>query len=428
MPNLNDLQDKINYKVRDIKYFIDGSFKSKRLDDRNITLVMGKRIGDDDGAMVVQSIDFNKPDWNISEVNKWVDSHKDQFEVEPDKLFSIKDVEIFSSGKWNGHDITDSDLDNIVDAFHKINAKPSLKLGHCDDQEILKVSGMPSAGWVDNVRRAGSKIVADFVDMPKKIFQLVKNKAYRKVSCEIFNNVDYEGNKYPRMLGAVALLGSELPGVLNLNDMLSLYSKESLNFNATMFASNESTDIIKEEIYSEEPKQMADENIEKLKFQLEAAETAKNEAAKSLEEAQKEAKELKDKFSLVEQEKKKSDEALADAVKREKAAQLDKFVTELTAEKLISKSMVEPVKELLGDDKEKYSIKVKDEDKELTKHELLKHLFSLAKETAKVNFNDETGDLEEPSKTLEVDHVEKYAKENDITFTEAYKALQKTQG
>ena len=47
-------------------------------------------------------------------------------------LYTIKGVEVFATGTWNGKQIASEDLDSIVEAFTETSSllKPYLKLGH----------------------------------------------------------------------------------------------------------------------------------------------------------------------------------------------------------------------------------------------------------------------------------------------------------
>lgn len=139
---------------------------------------------------------------------------------------NIKGVEIFAAGTWNGDAYTDSDLDTLVNAFKatKDALKPYLKLGHSEDQTLLAEDSLPAAGWVANIYRVGHKLLADFCDIPNKIADLIKAKAYKRVSSEIFVNVNVNGKKYPYALKAVALLGGETPAVQTLDDIHALYA------------------------------------------------------------------------------------------------------------------------------------------------------------------------------------------------------------
>ncbi len=145
---------------------------------------------------------------------------------------NIKGVEIFSEGVWNGDKYTEADLKEIVATFKatKEYLKPYLKLGHSEDQTLLAEDSLPAAGWIKNIyvkmTAVGAKLYADFVDMPEKIYELVKAGAYARVSSEIFMDVQVNGKTYGKALKAVALLGGETPAVQNLNDVYALYSVE----------------------------------------------------------------------------------------------------------------------------------------------------------------------------------------------------------
>lgn len=139
-------------------------------------------------------------------------------------LQKITGVEIFESGEWNGDSYSENDLDTIVNAFNETKeiTKPYLKLGHNKEQKLLANDGLPAAGYIDRIYKSGKKILADFVNIPEKIFHLIKNRAYKRVSSEIFVNFKSNGKNYPLALKAVALLGGDTPAVHTLNDIMSL--------------------------------------------------------------------------------------------------------------------------------------------------------------------------------------------------------------
>lgn len=141
-------------------------------------------------------------------------------------MHKIKGLEIFAVGKWNGDTYTEEDLTAMVDAFPKVGFRPPLKLGHADDQKFLQKDGLPAAGWVDKVYIKGRKLLADISGIPKKVYELIKNKAYKHVSSEIYWNLKRNDTTFARVLKAVALLGAETPAVSGLtpiDEMLSQY-------------------------------------------------------------------------------------------------------------------------------------------------------------------------------------------------------------
>jgi monomeric isocitrate dehydrogenase len=70
--------------------------------------------------------------------------------------------------------------------------------------------------WMKELKGVES-IMADIKDMPKTIYELVKNKAYKRISSEIYWNLkDASGQVYKRALKAIALLGGDTPAVGSL--------------------------------------------------------------------------------------------------------------------------------------------------------------------------------------------------------------------
>lgn len=139
------------------------------------------------------------------------------------ELHDIQGCEIFATGTWHGDEYTTKDLDAMCEAFGKVGFKPPLKLGHSEKQHLLTNAGLPAAGWVDRIYRKGEKLLADFSAIPKQIHDLIVRKAYDRVSSEIYWDYTHEESKLPRVLKAVALLGSEIPEVTTLDSISALY-------------------------------------------------------------------------------------------------------------------------------------------------------------------------------------------------------------
>lgn len=154
----------------------------------------------------------------------------------------IPGVEILAVGTWRGSrggkpcevTYTGDDLDGILASYQEItgdkalNYEPCLKLGHDDEQaiaqELVQKDGYPSIGWVSSLRRVGDKLVADLSHVPQKLGELIKARAYKKVSPELSENYEIGGKKYPNVLRALSLLGADAPAVKTISDIVAQYS------------------------------------------------------------------------------------------------------------------------------------------------------------------------------------------------------------
>jgi len=239
----------------------------------------------------------------------------------------IADVEIFQAGEWNGQKFTDSDLQEIVEAYNGAGdlLKPYLKLGHDDKQTLLQRDGLPSAGWITGLRKAGDKILASFVDVPSKVAELIKRGGYKRVSSEIYLNYkDALGNVWPKALKAVALLGGDTPAVTTLNDLLAMYADkkevETIRFEM------EAKSIKEEEMEIEEKKEEEQEvKEEEAREEVKEEESAFAEEKKVLEA---EIEKLKADALLYTEAKSKLDAIVAEQKKQEAIAFCDKMLTE----------------------------------------------------------------------------------------------------
>ena len=147
-----------------------------------------------------------------------------------DKLATrtVRGVEILREGIFHGNReivVTTDIMDEMVEAHDATKGvfDPPLKLGHDENQRLLQEDGFPAAGWVENLRRAGTRLLADFVRMPIKIADLIEAGAFRKRSSEVRFDMDIGGKTWPTVLVGVALLGEDLPAVSGLDDIIDLY-------------------------------------------------------------------------------------------------------------------------------------------------------------------------------------------------------------
>lgn len=335
------------------------------------------------------------------------------------KLHAIKGVEIFSSGKWNGDEYSEKDLDEMVRAFeeNKEGVRPFLKLGHSEEQKYLEAEGMPAAGWVEQVYRKGNKLMADFFDIPQKVYDLIMKKAYRKVSCEIYTNCEIEGKKYPYLVGAVALLGAETPGVMNLKDILANYSLWVTSAKK-LYASQQELSTIKSYSFQTD---LTNETLSKGVNKMTDTEKLMELEAK-FKKLEAEKKEADEKVTALESDTKKfAAEAQANAEKMFNL-EIEKNVDGLLGEKLITPAMKPYVTALLGKEKSEFSIG----EKKLSKVEFVKELLTLFKKAGEVNLSESSTDDHGKQGSEAKDALDKeileYMEKNKSSYSVAYRA------
>lgn len=151
---------------------------------------------------------------------------------------TISGAHIFSAGTWNGQTFTEADLDGIVQAFHEAGkaGRVPLKFGHGDSEDAQPFrEGLPALGWVSKIWRQGKQLMADFTDIPKAVYQAIKNANYKFTSIELLKNAEYDGKRFPHLLDAVALLGAEPPAVDGLSDLQRLVAARAIQGERVMF-------------------------------------------------------------------------------------------------------------------------------------------------------------------------------------------------
>lgn len=185
---------------------------------------------------------------------------------------TVKDVEIWGIGDDSTISWTMDDLKEIVSNFKNRSVDPPMvALGHDENQELLSKAGLPAAGWVDNLRIKGQKLVADLKDVPQKVADAIQNKAYKYISAEIYPSFIKGGENVGKVLRRIALLGADIPKVKSLNEILARYDEHDASLETIWTGVNNM-------------------DIEKLQKDLEAA---KAEAKKFAEELKAKKIELK---------------------------------------------------------------------------------------------------------------------------------------
>jgi len=233
-------KNQIRIKIKDVALFTNMA-SVEVSDTEGVTKVEGTIEGSED--LVTQSYRFDlEKNWTIEKAHIWLNEHDEDSakNIDSTLCFSkLEDVEIFATGKWNGHNYTDADLDGIVRAYKEIGDKLQvyLKLGHDENQKLLQADGLPAAGWMTALRKVNDKLVANFEEVPEVISELIKKRAYARISSELY--INYKATKeetgakekvYPLALRAVALLGGDTPAVTTLQDVVALYvADETIN-------------------------------------------------------------------------------------------------------------------------------------------------------------------------------------------------------
>jgi hypothetical protein len=132
-------------------------------------------------------------------------------------------AELFDVGRHKGENYNLGHIKRLADNFARLKVRVPVVLGHSEDQPILTRAGFRDAGHVENVRRRWTKLIGDFVDVPEAVAKLINQRAYSKVSCELFTDpvhrfADGSTVRGP-ILRRVALLGGEVPQVKSLADL-----------------------------------------------------------------------------------------------------------------------------------------------------------------------------------------------------------------
>jgi len=161
-------------------------------------------------------------------------SYSTQYEQFADlETVDVGEIDIMGVGNWKGINFTENDLREIANNFDalKDRVKPWLVLGHSGRMGTERRSGMPAVGWWQKMwYDAKSRVLrGHLVDVPKKLAELIKAKAYNTVSAEYIRNFvdDVSGKTYNRVAVGVALLGAELPAVTTnrtIDQTRALYS------------------------------------------------------------------------------------------------------------------------------------------------------------------------------------------------------------
>jgi hypothetical protein len=147
---------------------------------------------------------------------------------EDSDTYTIKGVEIFAEGKWNGEPYDGADLEQMAEADAELHdlIRPRVKIGH---GEAKDETSAPALGWIGKIRKAGSKLLADLSRLPKELFEAIQRGRYTRQSVEIRLNYKHPetGKRFPFVIDALAFLGAKLPAVQTLKPIAAFDEGEA---------------------------------------------------------------------------------------------------------------------------------------------------------------------------------------------------------
>ena len=185
----------------------------------------------------------------------------------------MKYFEVFKAGTYPQGKFTKKEIAQIAKNYDPTFCEAPITIDH-------QQSG-PTYGWVDDVKADGEKLKVSFKEVPKEFEQAVNDGKYKKVSVELYRNLDGKG----AYLKAVSFLGAAMPQVKGLE--------------AIKFMEAESDTYEFEGVNEDnEPEKFSEQDIEDLKKQVSDLETQVanfRENNKKLETI----KSLKDKISAL---------------------------------------------------------------------------------------------------------------------------------
>jgi acylphosphatase len=290
---------------REIKMYMPGESHEQYMEAKKKMMEKEEEMMDDEEKMAITPKDvhtkrpigtYEQDDCDCEESKAICDCKEEQKNNAVEQTFNLNGVEIFSTGIWNGDRYSEKDLDAMIENFDDVGFEPPVKLGHNEEQSELR-DGQPALGYISKIYKVGSKLVADFKELPKKVYDAIKRGNYKRVSSEIYWNYKANGSTFNRVLKAVALLGADIPAVTNLESIEGLYSNMGTGEVKYHYNGKESEimeekhDTISIDEHNEKLAQLQQEKEEVMKeYQAHKDEIKKSKIASYMEELKAEGK------------------------------------------------------------------------------------------------------------------------------------------
>ena len=116
----------------------------------------------------------------------------------------MKFYEVFKAGKYPQGKFTQKEIAEIAKNYDPKFCEAPITIDH-------QQSG-PAYGWVETVKAEGDKLKVAFKDIPEAFEKDVNDGKYKKVSVELYRNLEGKG----AYLKAVSFLGAAIPQVKGL--------------------------------------------------------------------------------------------------------------------------------------------------------------------------------------------------------------------
>lgn len=156
----------------------------------------------------------------------------------------MKYFEVFKAGVYPQGKFTKKDVAEIAKNYDPIFHEAPITIDH-------QQSG-PAYGWVETVKADGDKLKVAFKDVPQEFEKDVNDGKYKKVSVELYRNLEGKG----AYLKAVSFLGAATPQVKGLEPIKFMESEsDTFEFDSV-----------------DEPEEFSEADIEDLKNQIIALE------------------------------------------------------------------------------------------------------------------------------------------------------------
>jgi len=119
-----------------------------------------------------------------------------------------KFFQVFKAGKYPQGDFSEEMVQAISDRYDPAFCEAAITIDHA-------ATG-PAWGWVDQLRVENGLLMAAFKNVVAEFQEAVENRQYKRVSVEIFREIDVPGKGVGPYLKAVSFLGAAAPQVKGL--------------------------------------------------------------------------------------------------------------------------------------------------------------------------------------------------------------------